>query len=99
MMHSAIYMVGTMTAFATVMAIMINGLDINSGQAFGFTVVVVSIALIGDIIRKRLESQGKASPADQTQMQADINELKKRVDEMQEQIAELYIQQHSPELK
>jgi uncharacterized membrane-anchored protein YhcB (DUF1043 family) len=55
------------------------------------------IAVIGDIIRRRSE-HSKASRQNQTQIHVELNELKKRVDEMQEQIADLYIQQHEQKL-
>ena len=56
------------------------------------------VKTIGDIFRKRVEHKGKASQNEQVQMQADINALKKSVDEMKEYLADLYIQQHDQKL-
>ena len=59
---------------------------------------VLMIAIVSDIIRKRIEHKSKASQNEQTQLQADINDLKKNVDEMKEYLTDLYIQQDNQTL-
>ena len=73
-------------------------LDVEAEEAFGFTMSVLVIATVGDIIRKRIEGKGKASQNEQARLQADINGLKKHVDEMKEYLTDLYIQQHDQKL-
>ena len=67
-------------------------------EAFGFTMSVLVIATVSAIIRKRVEHKGKASQNEQARMQANINGLKKSVDEMKEYLTDLYIQQHNQTL-
>ena len=64
-------------------------------------VIIVILTFIKDLLDRRLKSKTKAAGKESVRMQADIDELqvecrklRKTVNEMQEQIAELYIQQH-----
>ena len=64
-------------------------------------VIIVILTYIKDSLDRRLKAKTKASGKESVRMQADIGELqvecrklRKTVNEMQEQIAELYIQQH-----
>lgn len=92
------YVVTVLIVFVLAAAIMKSALDIDGDQAFGFTLGVLVIVTIGDIIRKGVERKGKASRNEQVQMQADINALKESVDEMKEYLTDLYIQQHDQKL-
>ena len=58
-------------------------------------VLVVAIVTIGDIIKKRDALDSRKTDSDElAQIQADLNELKKRVVDIQEYVTDLYIQQH-----
>jgi hypothetical protein len=67
---------------------------VDHGAAFGFSIVIMVIAVVSDTIRKGIESK-KVDKQATTQMQADLNELKKHVGEMREYLTDLYIQQHN----
>ncbi len=57
-------------------------------------VLIVAITTVGDIIKKRDALAGSKTDRDElAQIQADLNELKKRVIEIQEYVTDLYIQQ------
>ena len=65
------------------------------------SVIIVILTYIKDSLDRRLKAKTKAAGKESVRMQADIGELqvecrklRKRVAELQEQIAELYIQQH-----
>ena len=65
------------------------------------TVIIVILTYIKDLLEGRRRAKTKGAGKESAQMQADIGELqgecrklRKRVAELQEQIAELYIQQH-----
>ena len=64
-------------------------------------IIIVILTYIKDLLDGRRKAKTKAAAKDSVRMQADIEELQvayrklqKTVTEMQEQIAELYIQQH-----
>ena len=64
-------------------------------------VIIVILTYIKDSLDRRLKAKIKAGGKEALRMQADIDELqvecrklRQTVNEMQEQIAELYIQQH-----
>lgn len=62
---------------------------------FFMLVLVVAIVTIGDIIKKRDALNSHKIDSDElAQIQADLNELKKRVVDIQEYVTDLYIQQH-----
>ena len=65
------------------------------------TVIIVILTYIKDLLEGRRRAKTKGAGKESAQMQADIGELqtechtlRKKVAELQEQIAELYIQQH-----
>ena len=65
------------------------------------TVTIVILTYIKDLLEGRRRAKTKGAGKESTRMQADIGELqvecrklRKKVAELQEQIAELYIQQH-----
>ncbi len=65
------------------------------------TVIIVILTYIKDLLEGKRKAKIKVAGKESTQMQADIGELqvecrklRKKVAELQEQIAELYIQQH-----
>ncbi len=67
----------------------------------GTIVIIVILTYIKDLIEDRRSAKTKVMEKESARMQADINVLQvecrklgKKVAEMQEQIAELYIQQH-----
>lgn len=95
-MTSAIY---TIMAFVIVMAIMIWPFRMDGEEAFGFTCAIIAIAVISDLIRRKIERKDKAGKADSVQMQADLNELKKGMSEIREYVTDLYIQQHDKKLE
>ena len=66
-----------------------------------FIVVIVAIKTIGDIVRRKYQFENRTDVSQEalTQIQADINGLKKSVDEMKEYLTDLYIQQHDEKLK
>ena len=97
-MKSAIYPLVVMITFVIATAIMKNALDINGGAAFGFTIVIMGFAVISDIIRKKHEHK-KVGRKESSQIQADLNELKKNVAEIREYVTDLYIQQHDQKLE
>ena len=68
------------------------------GPLASMVVMIVIIATIGDILKQRYRYRGENKEA-LTQIQADLNELKKRVAEIQEYITDMYIQQHDQRLK
>lgn len=64
-------------------------------------VIIVLLVYIKDLLESRYNSRVKAAEQESVQLRSDITELqiecsklRKTVVEMQEQIAELYIQQH-----
>ncbi len=67
----------TIIAFVGVMAVMIWPFRMDGKEAFGFTFAIIAIAVISDLIRRKIERKDKAGKADSVQMQADLNELKK----------------------
>ena len=87
-----------MIAFVLAAAIMESTLDIYGAEALGYTMIVLVVVVVSDIIRKRIEYKGKASQNEQARLQADINNLKKNVDEMKEYLTDLYIQQDNQSL-
>ena len=93
------YVVTVLIVFVLTTSFMKATLDVEGGEAFGFTMSVLVIVTIGDIIKKRIEGKGKASRNEQARLQADINGLRKHVDEMKEYLTDLYIQQHDEKLK
>jgi len=93
---SAIY---TIMAFVIVMAIIIWPFRMDGDEAFGFTCAIIAIAVISDLIRRKIERKDKAGKADSVQMQADLNELKKGMAEIREYVTDLYIQQHDKKLE
>ncbi len=93
------YLITVLMVFTLATAVMKATLGVRGDEAFGFAMTVLVVATVGDIIRKRIEHKGKASPNGQEQMQADINALKKSVDEIKEDLTDLYIQQHDDKLK
>lgn len=92
------YVVTVLIVFVLATAFMKATLDAEPAEAFGFTMSVLVIATVGDIIRKRLEHKNRASQNEQARLQADFNDLKKSVDEMKEYLTDLYIQQHNQTL-
>jgi competence protein ComGC len=67
---------------------------------FLMIVLIVAITTIGDVVKKRYESQsGGATQEDLARIQADLNELKKRVTEIHEYVTDLYIQQNDENLR
>lgn len=92
------YVVTVLIVFVLATSFTKATLDVEAQEAFGFTMSVLVIATVGDIIRKRVEHKSKASQNEQARLQADINDLKKHVDEMKEYLADLYIQQHNQTL-
>ena len=64
-------------------------------------VVIVAIQTIGDIVKRKYQFKNRAEVSQDAlaQIQADLNALKKSVDEMKEYLTDLYIQQHDEKLK
>lgn len=67
--------------------------------AFIMVVAIVAINNVGGVLKKKFESGDNVSQDALMQIQADLNALKKSVDEMKEYLTDLYIQQHDEELK
>ena len=88
--------------FLVVMAIMIWVFGIEPHEGFGFTIAIMAIAVVGNVLRVRFERGSKASKKEvakrMEKMQADLKELKKRVGEIQEYVTDLYIQQDDRKL-
>ena len=61
---------------------------------FAMVVLIVLITTVGGIYRKKYQSGSNVSEDALAQIQAELNELKKSVDEIKEYVADLYIQQH-----
>ena len=89
------YVVTVLIVFVLATSFTKATLDVEAQEAFGFTMSVLLIATVGDIIRKRIEHKSKASQNERARLQADLNDLKKSVDEMKEYFTDLYIQQHN----
>ena len=66
---------------------------------FVMIIAVVAITTVGGIMKKKYESGDSVNQNALVQIQADLNELKKSVDEMKEYLTDLYIQQHDEKLK
>ena len=66
-----------------------------------FIVVIVAIQTIGDIVKRKYQFENRTEVSQEAlaQIQADLNALKKNVDEMKEYLTDLYIQQHDEKLK
>ena len=66
-----------------------------------FIVVIVAIQTVGDIVKRKYQSENRTDISQDTltQIQADLNSLQKSVDEMKEYLTDLYIQQHDEKLK
>lgn len=62
-------------------------------------VAIVAICTIGSIFSKLFENKNRVSNSDMAEIRADLNDLKKNVEEMKEYITDLYIQQHDQRLK
>ena len=92
------YVITILIVFVLAIAFMKAALDVEAQEAFGFTVSILVIAIVSDIIRKRIEHKRKASQNEQARLQADLNDLKKNVDEMKEYLTDLYIQQDNQSL-
>ena len=88
------YIVTVLIVFVLAASFLKVTLDVKAEEALGFTMSVLVIATVGDIIRKRVEHKSKASQNEQARLQADINDLKKHVNEIKEYLTDLYIQQH-----
>ena len=86
------YVVTVLIAFVLAAAIMESALDIYGAEAIGYTMTVLVVVIVSDIIRKRIEHKNKASQNEQARLQADINDLTKSVAEMKEYLTDLYIQ-------
>ena len=92
------YVITILIVFVLAIAFMKATLDVETQEAFGFTVSILVIAIVSDIIRKQIEYKRKASQNEQARLQADLNHLKKNVDEMKEYLTDLYIQQDNQSL-
>ena len=92
------YVITVLIVFVLATAFMKATLDVETQEAFGFTMSVLVLAIVSDIIRKRIEHKRKASQDEQARLQADINNLKKNVNEMKEYLTDLYIQQDNQSL-
>ncbi len=71
----------------------------GADEAIVVIVAIVMFVVINEIIRKRFDHKRGASQDTLTQMQADLNELRKSVAEIREYMIDLYIQQHDQKLK
>ena len=90
----------TIVAFVAVMAAMIWLFDTKVEGAFGFTFAIMAIAVISDLIRKKIEHKGKkAGKTDLVKIQTDLKELKKGMAELREYVTDIYIQQHEKKLE
>ena len=92
------YVIPVMIVFLLAISFMKSTLDVETQEAFGFTISVLVIAIVSDIIRKRIEHKSKASQNEQTRLETDIRDLKKNVDELKEYLADLCIQQNNQSL-
>jgi len=72
---------------------------ISGDDILVFTIAIVVIVVISEIIRKRFEHKGRVGQKEWTQMQANLNELRKSVAEIREYVVDLYIQQNDQKLK
>ena len=94
---------GIIIAFLGVMLFTRAVLDITDwADAVALTSAIVAIGLFGDLWRAHIEQKGKVKQKALANMQSDINDLKtiitklqQRDAEREEQIADLYIQQHN----
>ena len=68
------------------------------GPVASMVVMIVIVATIGDIFKKRYEYKGANREA-LSQIQADLNELKKHIVEIREYITDIYIQLSDQKLK
>ena len=92
------YVIIVLIVFVLAISFMKATLDVETQEAFGFTMSVLVIAIVSDIIRKRIEYKRKASQNEQARLQADINDLKKNICEMKEYFTDIYIQQDNQSL-